>query len=72
MRWSKALKLAAPVWLLVCAGTAAINYAAEAEVPVVNLILALAAAYPLNAFILKSTAENVAKWRAAFGSKDGE
>lgn len=72
MKWSKALKLAVPVWLLVCAVTAAINYAADAQATVIKLIIGLAAAYPLTAFILRATAEDVVRWRAVFGSKSGK
>ncbi len=69
MEWSKAFKLAIPVWLLVCGVIVAINHAADAPAGVINVIIGVAAAYPVTAFILKETAEDVAKWRAAFGSK---
>ena len=72
MKWSKVLKRAIPVWLLVCAVVIAINYLFESRVLPFQLIVTLAAAYPLIAFILKATAEDFAKWRAAFGSKDDE
>jgi hypothetical protein len=72
MIWRKSLKLAVPVWLLVCAGIAAINYAADAQVPVGNLLMGFAAAYLVTAFIIKETAEDIAKWRATFGSKTDE
>ena len=69
MKWIKALKLAVPVWLLICAVMAAVNYTADKQTPVGYLIIALAVAYPLTAFILKETAEDFSKWREAFGSR---
>lgn len=69
MVWSKALKLAVPVWLLVGAMILAIDHVADAKATVVNLVIGLAAAYPVIAFIIKETAEDIAKWRAAFSSK---
>ncbi len=50
----------------------AINYAAEAKALPLDMINAVAAAYPLTALILKATGEDLAKWRAAFGSQDEE
>ena len=70
MKWSAALKWAIPAWLLVCAVTVAINYAAEARLALLDLVVALLAAFPLTAFIIKATSEDVAKWRAAYGSRD--
>ena len=72
MKWSKALKLAIPVWLLICAGALAINYAADVKATAGNLTMALAVAYPLTALILKVTVGDIAKWREAFGSKTDE
>jgi hypothetical protein len=70
--WRKSFKLAVPVWLLVCAAFAAVIYVADAQVPVGNLLMGFAAAYLLTAFIVKETAEDIAKWRSTFGSKSDE
>lgn len=67
MRWSKALALAVPAWIVVCGAMVAINYAADARATLLDLSLALLAAYPLIAFLIKATAGDWAKWRAGHG-----
>ena len=72
MKWSTSFIWAVPVWLVVCAAALAINFAAEARASLFDLSLALLAAYPVSAFVIKTTGEDLASWRAAYGSRKDE
>ena len=72
MSWKKALKVAVPVWLLVCAVIVAINYAADLQLLLSNLLMGFAGAYLVTAVIIKDTADDIANWRATYGSKTDE
>ena len=72
MKWSSALAWAVPVWMIVCALVIAINYAAEIGATRFDLLMGLLATYPLSAFMIKTTSDDWARWRAAFGSRDDE
>lgn len=72
MKWNKALAWAAPVWVGVSAAMITINHYFEAGATLFDLAVALLAAYPLCAFIIKATGDDRARWRVAYGSRNDE
>jgi hypothetical protein len=74
MKWKSALKWAFLVWLALAGVAIAISWTAEPgrKPALVDLVLALAVAYPLSAYVIRETAADWAAFRAAYLSRSDE